>query len=232
MINTQSDNQILEHQSEFYSSYLKIKDNPRYKKIWKYIFKNYPDNKAKLLDIGCTNGDFSEKLVRLGFDCYGLEFMDEAIKESRLKGIEVIKASFLKKFPFRDKTFNVVFAGEVVEHTINDNKFLEELFRVLKPGGLLILTTPNLTSLGNRLLMLFGKLPRFAYSEFHYRIYNPTLIKSKIEHAGFQIKKFDSNYILISTFFNKFIGMIGEFIGSILPFFGENFIIYAQKNKK
>ena len=39
MINTQSDNQILEHQSEFYSSYLKIKDNPRYKKIWKYIWK-------------------------------------------------------------------------------------------------------------------------------------------------------------------------------------------------
>jgi hypothetical protein len=108
---------------------------------------------------------------------------------------------------------------------------LKEVHRILKPGGMLILTTPNLVSLGNRLLMLLGMMPRFAYAEFHYRIYNLKLIKSKLMRAGFNVKKVDSNYILISSYFNKYLGAIGEYFGSVVPSFGENFIIYASKDE-
>jgi 2-polyprenyl-3-methyl-5-hydroxy-6-metoxy-1,4-benzoquinol methylase len=222
---------ILKQQGEYYDSYLKIKNNPRYKKIWSYIFENYKNN-IKVLDIGCTNGDFSVPLIKKGFDCYGIDYIDKAIRESRSKGVKVLKSSFLERLPFRSGFFDIVFAGEVIEHTIDDESFLKEINRVLKPGGLLILTTPNLVSLGNRVLMFMGRLPRFAYNEFHYRIYNSALIKSKLAKTDFSIVRFDSSYILISTFFNKALGMVGEWLGSIIPYFGENFVIFATKNKE
>lgn len=218
---------IAKQQTEYYNTYLKIKNNPRYKKIWKYLKKN--NCKGRILDIGCANGDFSEPLVKKGYDCYGLELMDEAIKESADKGIKVIKGSFIEKFPYNNNLFDIVFAGEVIEHTTNDDKFLQEINRVLKPGGLIVLTTPNLVSFGNRLLILFGKLPRFAYAEFHYRIYNQELIKKKIRNTGFKITKIESSYVLVSTFFNKFFGLLGESLGTFLPGSGEHFIIYARK---
>jgi len=225
-----NNNQIINQQVSHYDDYLKIKNNPRYKKVWKFL--KFNTSKGKLLDIGCTNGDFSEPLVKNGYDCYGLEYVNKAIKESTEKGIKVIKGSFLEKFPFEDEFFDVVFAGEVIEHTIDDKFFLEEIFRVLKKDGLLILTTPNLVSFGNRFLMVLGKMPRFAYNEFHYRFYNKRIVIRKIEDSGFKVVKFSSNYVLISTFFNKFIGYIGELSGSLLPSFGENFIAYARKNNE
>lgn len=221
------DSDILDQQGRYYGSYLKIKDNPRYRKIWDFIKRN--NLRGRLLDIGCANGDFSEPLVENGFDCFGLEIMEEGILESQKKGIKVSRGSFLERFPFGDNYFDVVFAGEVIEHTVDDENFLKEVSRVLKKDGVLILTTPNLVSFGNRLLMLFGEMPRFAYSEFHYRIYNKKLIANKIKIAGFRVEKFESNYVLVSTFFSKSLGVLGEQLGTFFPRFGENFVIYARK---
>jgi len=212
-------NQILDQQKLYYNSYLKVKDNPRYKKARKFILDNSYGNE-RILDIGCADGDFSACLVEKGFDCYGLEIMEDGIRKAREKKIKIIDGSFLDKFPFPDNHFDFVFAGEVIEHTFDDFFFLEEIYRILKPGGVLILTTPNLVSLGNRLLMLFGKLPRFAYNEFHYRIYNLNLVISKMRQVNFQIIGYNSSYVLISSLFNKFIGMVGEWLGSLVPKLG------------
>ena len=224
----QQENKILEQQAKSYDTYLKIENNPRYTKIWQY-FQDNNIEKAKLLDIGCTDGKFSAPLIKKGFDCYGLEFMDKAIQESMDVGIKVTKGSFLEEFPFDNSSFDIVFGGEVIEHTTDDDYFLSETNRVLKPSGLLIITTPNLVSFGNRLRMAFGKLPRFAYAEFHYRIYNKNLLIKKFEKAGYEIIKISSNYVLVSKFFNKYLGTIGEFLGTYFPAFGENFIIIARK---
>lgn len=222
-----TNNQVLDQQTYYYNKYLKIKDNPRYTKVWDFFRKN--TRKGKLLYIGCTNGDFSEKLIKWGYDCYGLEYLDEAVDQSTGKGIKVTKGSFLDKFPFIDQQFDFIFAGEVIEHTTDDDFFLSECYRVLKPKGILVVTTPNLVSLGNRFLMLLGKLPRFSYSEFHYRVYNKALLGEKIEKSGFEILKWSSSYVLISKFFNKFLGFFGEMIGTFIPVWGENFIVISSK---
>lgn len=219
---------ILEQQEYYYDSYSKIENNPRFRKIWDYISNNC-EQKGKVLDIGCANGIFSKILIKKGFSCYGLEIMDQAIKEAEKKGLKVIEGSFLDEFPFNSNMFDIVFAGDVIEHTIDDYVFLKEIHRVLKKNGLMILTTANLVSLGNRFLILLGKLPRFVYSEFHYKIYTPDLLKSKIMTSGFEIQKIDSNYVIISTIFNKFFGRIGEWFGSLIPDLGEGLIIYATK---
>lgn len=220
---------IVKQQKDHYGSYKKIKDNPRYKKIWKFIIHN--DLKGRLLDIGCADGSFSLPLIRRGLDCYGLEVMEEAVRESEEKGIKVTKGSFLEPLPFRDNFFDIVFAGEVVEHTVDDAKFLLDIYRVLKPGGFLILTTPNLVSFSNRFLMLLGRMPRFVHNEFHYKIYNSKVLSNKMKSAGFTIDKISSSYILISSYFIKSVGVIGEYFGDLVPLLGEHLIIYARKTK-
>jgi 2-polyprenyl-3-methyl-5-hydroxy-6-metoxy-1,4-benzoquinol methylase len=221
-------NKILKQQSEYYSSYEKVAGNPRYRKAWDFIFKSVK-GKKKILDIGCADGEFLTPFLKKDFGCYGLEAIETAIKDSRRKGIKVVRGSFLEKFPFNDSTFDIIFAGEVIEHTFDDDYFLNEVHRVLKRKGLLVLTTPNLVSLGNRLLMLIGKLPRFAYAPFHYRIYTPQLLKSKLQDSSFKIIKFESSYIGISTYYNKPLGYVGEKLGTLFPFFGEHLILFAIK---
>ncbi len=211
-------------QKDFYVE----KNNIRFTKTWKFIVSKFVGNE-RILDIGCSNGVFSAYLVKKGFKCYGLELDDRAIDKSKKLGILIKKGDFLEKLPFISEMFDMIFAGEVIEHTIDDDGFLKEVCRVLKPGGLLVLTTPNLLSLGNRILMLLGKMPRFAYAQYHYRIYNLQTIKDKIKQSGFQILKTDSSYIIISSAYNRFIGFLSERLASILPSFGEGFIVYAIK---
>jgi SAM-dependent methyltransferase len=62
--------------------------------------------------------------------------------------------------PAPDNTYDVIIAGEVVEHLFNTDKFARELYRTLKPAGTLIISTPNLASWYNRLRLLRGKAPR------------------------------------------------------------------------
>jgi 2-polyprenyl-3-methyl-5-hydroxy-6-metoxy-1,4-benzoquinol methylase len=54
---------------------------------------------------------------------------------------------------------NVIIASEIIEHVFNTDFFIEELKRILKPIGIIILTTPNMHSATNRLLFLMGKFP-------------------------------------------------------------------------
>jgi len=223
-------NTILSQQAKYYDTYLKIKDNPRYRKSWGYIV-SHPEFGKKVLDIGCADGEFSKYLIDRGYSCFGLESGDIPAKQARANGLVVKKWSFLDRFPYPANYFDIVFGGEVIEHTVDDSGFLKEIYRVTKPNGLLILTTPNLVSLGNRFLMLLGKIPRFVYADFHYRIFTPEILKIKLIQSGFKIERINSSYILISTFFNKFVGVIGEWLGSLFPNFGEHLIFFAKKTR-
>ena len=141
--------------------------------------------------------------------------------------------SFIQKFPFPSALFHVIFAGEVVEHTVDDDFFLKECYRILKKRGTLILTTPNLVSLTNRVRMALGWLPVYAYEDFHYRIYTRDLITRKIRKAGFTLDSVSASHIVISRYRNSVLntafGGIGEVLGTLWPTLGEQFIIYAHK---
>lgn len=215
---------------DFHYMFKSMNKVPRLTKVLAYL-KEYP-LKGKLLDIGCGDGSFAELLRRIGYDVWGIEVDKQLSNLAKKRGVKTIHGSFLKRFPFKSNFFDILFAGEVIEHTIDDDYFLHECFRVLKKGGLLVLTTPNLVSLGNRLRMFVGRLPT-AYQPYHYRIYNVLLIKNKIGNARFKITKFSASHVLIShylnTWFSKLFGGIGELLGSLFPNLGEQFIIYAQK---
>lgn len=206
-------------------------DDPRYRKIGAILKRRQP---GRLVDIGCGNGAFSGALTDGGWRCFGLELVRELAREALTRGVSPTHGDAADAFPFGAGVFDIVLAGEILEHQIGDDEFLAECNRVLRSDGLLILTTPNLVSLGNRLLMMLGKLPRFAYSEFHYRIYTLRLLLGKLTRAGFEPLRISASHVIISRssprrFLARSVGGLGEWLAAVYPRFGEMFVVVCRK---
>lgn len=126
------------------------------------LIKNEIKENDKVLEAGCGNGEFAVTIKeRLGVNVTGIEISKSGIKKAKEKGINVIRGNLQNKLPFREGEFDVVFSGQVLEHLYDPDFFLDECFRVLKKGGKLILTTPNLAAWFNRIIFLFGYQPFF-----------------------------------------------------------------------
>jgi len=106
---------------------------------------------GRLLDVPSGPGYFAKLAAENGFDAVAAE-IDESLHV--LPGVSYVKANMGEKLPFPDGSFDYVVSIEGIEHTENSFRFLRECSRVLKSGGLMFLTTPNVSSLQNRLLFL------------------------------------------------------------------------------
>ena len=124
--------------------------------------------------------------------------------------------------------FDLIFAGEVIEHIFNDRKFLKETHEHLKDNGLFVLTTPNLHYTLNRLLILLGFEPT-VFAEYHYHVYSIKEMKKLLYAAGFKVIGVSSSHVLISSRKHKYIGKFFEKLGDLFPSFGMAMIIAAVK---
>ena len=114
----------------------------------------------KLLDIGCYDGHVGILLKnKFGKKCqiYGVDAAPNSVKLALKNGIQAKLCDVTKGISFESNMFDYVFAGEIIEHLYDTDFFLEEIKRVLKPNGILIITTPNFISFGRRIYYLFGK---------------------------------------------------------------------------
>ncbi len=91
-----------------------------------------------LLDIGCANGDITMTLkTALGAkDVYGVELDSGCVEVALQKGIKVLQVDVdYSDIPLQDNYCDAIFCGEVIEHLLNVQHLLSEIYRVLKPGG-------------------------------------------------------------------------------------------------
>lgn len=108
------------------------------------------------LDVGCGRGFFLSQLAAAGLDeLAGLDVFEdsEAVGWNRLVG------DVTTTWPVPDGAFECVVAGEIIEHVPNPDHFLREARRVLVPGGTLLISTPNMVSWANRILVPLGVQP-------------------------------------------------------------------------
>lgn len=202
----------------------KVPDPIRIKKAIKFVKQHF--NKVEglsILELGVAKGGVADLLRREGVDCFGID-----INPRKIEGVNIIQADLNEKFPKFKIKFDVIFAGEVMEHIFDDVKFIQNCRNLLKGGGVLIITVPNLSFSANRLLMFFGKMPLFVYAPYHYHIYNKKVVENLIKQNGFEILKTTSSHCLFSTRRNKF-GRIFEILGDIFPFLGAHLIVCAEK---
>ena len=134
---------------------------PREKKAIEFI-KEVSQKEKKFLDAGCGTGEFLSFIKKkFRFEGFGLDYSRDAVNICKKKNLNVKFADLNSKIPFKKDSLDIVYAGEVIEHLYNPDRFLEEVRKVLKKGGYLILTTPNLCSWYNRILFLLGIQPVF-----------------------------------------------------------------------
>lgn len=101
-----------------------------------------PSTTVRLLDVGCSSGAFLQSALHLGFHAEGVEPSAEAAQTARAAGLKVF-TGYLEQAQFPDATFDAITLIEIVEHLRDAHSLLQECARILKPGGVVLVTTPN-----------------------------------------------------------------------------------------
>lgn len=111
---------------------------------------------ASTLDIGCGRGFLLSHLAGAGLrGLTGMDVYDDVASEH----FAYAQGDVTQRLPFEDASFDCVVAGEIIEHVPNPDNLLREIRRVLRPGGTLVISTPNMVSWANRVLVPLGVQP-------------------------------------------------------------------------
>jgi SAM-dependent methyltransferase len=156
-----------------------------------------PKNCGPLLEVGCMPGHLSIMLAKLGYDWHGVDLnpaRGEKLWAAHSLGVAKTDIE-IERLPFENGSFSIVLFTEVLEHLrINPLFALREIARVMKPGGRIILSVPNITPV-HRLKFLLGrdyqgdiieefeKLDRYGHMG-HIRLYSKREIIKILHHIG------------------------------------------------
>lgn len=134
------------------------------------------------IDVGCGNGHLLSVAAECQWNTYGTEFTDDAVEICRKKNIRMHQG-VLDPSNYPPGSFDVVTFIEVLEHINNPREELQKFHQLLRPGGVLYMTTPNFNSLSRR--MLKEKWNIIEYPE-HLAYYTPKTIDQLLRAEGFQ----------------------------------------------
>jgi len=129
---------------------------------------------AHCLDVGPGTGRWLSFLRQLGArNLAAVDISKQSLERCRRWCDAVFKIDIENEnLPFPSNTFDIIISFEVLEHLIHPELFITEMLRVVKPGGLVLMTTPNLCSFASRVRMLFGGRPvAMAADSTHLRFY-------------------------------------------------------------
>lgn len=208
-----------------------------------------------VLDAGCGDGGLA-KLIKeqWGSDVWGADISKTGTSFAKKRGIAAKVADLSKLIPFDDSFFDLVIANELIEHLENPDRFLQEVHRILVPGGTLLVATPNLSFWLNRVLFFFGIYPLFleASTEVsvglgpcaavsygsqpvgHVHVYNLRAITELLSYHGFAVAKITGRPVYFVSPRSRVLTTVYrviDFMASHFPTLAADTIIVAQKRK-
>lgn len=194
-----------------------------------------------VLDVGCTAAPHTQerfekkKLIHLDIlkvakQLVGMDIDCKSIKYLKQKGVQNLyhfDAEKLEDFDINMK-FDVIIAGQIIEHLKNPGLFLEGAKQLLKPKGYLIITVPNAISIKRIIKMIFRI---DAQSPYHSYSFTGNTLKKLLNLCGLEIKEFNSYYVKPDTdILQRNRSKIINFILKKLPvfnYYADGFIVKA-----
>ncbi len=144
---------------------------------------------VRILDIGCGEGHFADVLARAGAHVVACDVAEEPLRRARANhpGLELRLVEPLGPLPFEDASFDIVWAGETVEHVLDTSMWFSEMRRMLPSGGLVLLSTPD-HGLLTRLRLAISErafVAHFDPRSDHLRFYAPRALTELLVDFGF-----------------------------------------------
>jgi 2-polyprenyl-3-methyl-5-hydroxy-6-metoxy-1,4-benzoquinol methylase len=128
-----------------FDKYMNMYDlEKRVRLVFGKLLKEEEVRGSKLLDAGCGTGWFSRQAVNWGAKVTSLDMGENLLAEVAKKCDSERIVGDITRLPFPDGDFDIVVCSEVIEHVVDPKQAIRELARVVKPGGILVITTPNL----------------------------------------------------------------------------------------
>lgn len=194
-----------------------------------------------IVDVGCVCGEFTEKQRDI---TVGVDFCKENFQRMILKNRKCVMSDLNEKIDLPDELADCVWCGETIEHVFNTEIMLSEINRIMTTNGTLILSTPNLASWINILMLPFGLQPLFSEVSAKYTVGNPfrknakepgghirlftwRSLKGLLEISGFgEVKFFNANLLT-----NKQVRIMDTIIGAVFPKYCSDLFITCKKLK-
>jgi 2-polyprenyl-3-methyl-5-hydroxy-6-metoxy-1,4-benzoquinol methylase len=145
-----------------------------------YLAKNNP---GTLLDVGCGDGSFLARMELLGWDVRGVDIDHESARIAHETFGVPVYVGTLQGGKYPDACFNAITMSHVIEHVYDPITLLTESYRILKPGGSLVVVTPNIASFGYR---HFERNWRGLEPPRHLHLFSRSTIENIANRAGIQ----------------------------------------------
>lgn len=150
-----------------------------------FRFLPRPNFGHRLLDIGCGNGAFLAKATSAGWAVVGIDFDPKAVEATREQGFDA-RVGAIDLFAGESNCFDAVTLSHVVEHVHDPIALLNDISRLLKPGGVLYVETPNIESLGSR---IYRENWRGIEAPRHLVLFNHESLNAAMVATGFEVTR-------------------------------------------
>ena len=186
-----------------------------------------PDTiETTVLELGCHSGYIGDLFAKATF--YGLDIDAKALKRmsKRYSGVQEVDLNRIDlsdyNFEFEDRNFNVLLAGDVLEHLLNPREVLRHFLGFVEDGGRVIVSVPNVANIRIRLLLLLGQFnytPRGILDRTHLHLYTKKSAVTAFASC-FKLKKIyygSSNFGWLIRWFP----LLGPLLGNTIILFGK-----------
>lgn len=182
--------------SNFYEKYWKDKNDflSDFKLKWPILSFFIPKKEGvAIVDFGCGNGEILREIKKINSNSMliGLDVSEEALRQAREKNSD---ADFFKiedgdSFPIKNSSADFVFSSEVMEHVYDTQNAFEEISRILKSGGELLITVPYHGLIKNLILAILNFDSHFDPKGSHIRFFTKKSLISTLRGNNFKIEK-------------------------------------------
>ncbi|MDP3091279.1 MAG: class I SAM-dependent methyltransferase [Nitrospira sp.] len=152
---------------------------------------------ARLLDIGCSSGALLQSAVTQGFDAEGVEPAAQAAEFAKSTGLKVFHG-YLEEARFPASSFDAVTLMEVIEHLPDPSALLREVWRILKPNGVLVVGTGNGASWTVRLVGARWGYFQVAEHGGHISFFNPSSLAKLARRCGFDVERSETRRVSLA----------------------------------